>query len=103
MDDEGQRVHHLAADHDVQLHQLRRLIARKLVVERGVALGAGLERVEKVVDNLVERQLIVQLHPVGVQIFGVLVGAAPLLTQLHDGADVGGGGEDAGLDIRLLR
>ena len=102
MDDKGEGVHHLAADHDVQLDQLGLLVAGKLIVKGGISLGAGFERIEKVVDNLVERQLVVQLYAVGVQILGILIGAAALLTQLHDGADVGGGSEDAGFDIRLL-
>ena len=101
MDDKGEGVHHLAADHDVQFDQLGLLVAGKLIVKGGISLGAGSERIEKVVDNLVERQLVVQLYAVGVQILGILIGAAALLTQLHDG-DVGGGSKDAGFDIWLL-
>ena len=91
MDDKGEGVHHLAADHDVQLDQLGLLVAGKFIVKGGISFGAGFERIEKVVDNLVERQLVVQLYAVGVQILGILIGAAALLTQLHAGADVGGG------------
>ena len=65
MDDKGEGVHHLAVEHDVQLDQLGLLVAVKLIVKGGISLGAGFERVEKVVDNLVERQLVVQLYAVG--------------------------------------
>ena len=43
-----------------------------------------------------------QFYPVGVQILGVFVNAAPLLAQLHNGADVLGRRENAGLDMGLL-
>ena len=89
MNDKGERIDHLAADHDVQLNQLGWLVAGQLIVKGSIAFGTGFERIEEVVDNLVERQLIVNFDAVGVQILGVLVDAAALLTQLHDGADVG--------------
>ena len=53
MDDEGESVHDLPVEHDVQLHQLAGLVAHELVVEGRVAPGAGLQGVEKVVDDLV--------------------------------------------------
>src|SRR5699024_11520738 len=48
--------------------QVGGLVLLQLVVQGGVALGAGLEGVEKVVDDLVEGHGVVQLHQVGVQV-----------------------------------
>ena len=40
MDDEGEGIHHVAAEEDVQLHQLGLLVAGQLIIKGGVALGA---------------------------------------------------------------
>ena len=66
--DRGERVDRLAVQQDVDLDQLGRLLAAGLVVEAGVALGAALQLVEEVVDDLAERQRVAQLDPVGGQV-----------------------------------
>ena len=87
MDDERQRVDHLAVEHDVELDEVALLVAHQLVVERRVAARAGLQRVKEIVNDLVERQLVVDVDAVGVEILHVLEHAAALLTKLHDVAD----------------
>ena len=57
MDDERQGVDRLAVDQDVQLDEVAGPVADLLVVHRGVALGAALELVVEVDDQLGERQL----------------------------------------------
>ena len=70
--DEGQRVDLIAVEQHIDLDELARAIVDKFVIERGIALGACLERVEKVVDDLVERHFVVQLDRVGVEILHIL-------------------------------
>jgi hypothetical protein len=65
VDDERERVDRLAVDQDVQLDQVRRPVADLLVVHRGVALGAALELVVVVDDELGERELEAQKDPLG--------------------------------------
>src|SRR6476620_4103602 len=61
VDDRAERVDRLALEQDVDLHQVGRLLARALVVERGVALGARLQLVEEVEDDLAHRQRVAHL------------------------------------------
>ena len=103
MGDEAQGVHAVAVEQQIHLHQIAGAVAGQLIVQGGVALGVGLQRVEKVVDDLVEGHLIVQLHQMGVQILHILELAAPLLTHRHNVAHIVLRGDDGNLDIRLLR
>ena len=102
MDDEGQRVDHVAGEHDIQFHQLGWLVTNELIVEGSIAAGAGFQRIEEVIDDFIQRQLIVQLHAVSIQIFGVFISASTLLTKLHDGADVGCRGQNVCFYIWFL-
>ena len=58
MDDQRQRVHGVAVDEDVQLHERRFPVAGHVVVERRVAARDDLQLVVEVEDDLVERQLV---------------------------------------------
>ena len=63
------------------------MVAGKFVIERGIPLRACLERVKEVVDDLVERHLVVQLHEPAVEVLHVFILAAQVLAQRHDVAD----------------
>ena len=56
--DEGQGIHLLTVDQNIQLHQLGRLIALDVIIKRRIPPGTGLQRVKKVIDNLIEGKLI---------------------------------------------
>src|SRR5664280_562872 len=99
--DRAERVNRVAVQEDVDLDKIRLQVAHRLVVERGVALGTGLERVEEVVHDLRERQRVVELDPVRGQVVHAGLNPAAALTQLDQRADVLGGAEDRGLDHRL--
>ena len=53
MRNEAERIDLIAVKQQIDLHKLGRLILAQLIVERGVALCASLESIEKVVDYLV--------------------------------------------------
>src|SRR3712207_8893295 len=57
--DRAERVDGLALQQDVDLHQLRLLLAGLLVVQRGVAAGARLQRSEEHTSELQSRQYLV--------------------------------------------
>ena len=63
MHDRRERVDCLALQQDVDLHEIRGLRADLLVIEGGVAPGAGLQGVEEVEDDLAERHRVSQLDP----------------------------------------
>ena len=98
----GKGVHHLSLQQDVHLDQVGHLLTGRLVVQRGIALGAGLELIEEVEDDLGQRQRVTHLHPVLGQIVHTVQRAAPLLTQFHDRTDEVGGGEQRGPDHRFV-
>ncbi len=102
MDDPGQGVHLFAVEQYVQLDEFGGTVAEDLIVQGGIASGAGLQRVEEVVDDLVERQLVVDVHTVFGKVLHVLEHTAALLTQVHDGADIVGRREDVGVGDGLL-
>ena len=84
MGNEAEGIHAIAVEEQVNLHQVTGAVAGELIVQRGVALGVGLEGIKEIVDDLVEGHLIVELHQVGVEILHVLKLAAALLTHGHD-------------------
>ena len=97
MDDEAESVHHIAVEEYIQLDKLAGNIAHHLVVKGSIALGTGLQHIEEIVYYLIQRKLIVKLHTGIVKVLHVLEHASPVLTQLHDIADVVRGSENARL------
>ena len=57
---------------------------KDIAIEAGVSLGSGFQRVEEIVDDFIKGQLIMNVHPGGIQILHVPEHAPPLLAQLHD-------------------
>src|SRR5688572_886293 len=88
VDDHRERVHLVAGEQDVELHEVALAHPDQLVVERGVAPRARLQLVEEVEHDLGERQVVVDLHALLGEERHVHVGAAALLAELHDGAHV---------------
>ena len=103
MNYEGEGIDDIAVQHKVELHEIARLISGEFVIERGKALRARFQCIEKVVDYLVEREPVVKLRAVGVDVFHILEYAAPILTEIHYSADIFRRGNDDGVDYRLER
>ena len=92
--DEAQRLHRVAVDQHVHLHQLVLLEAGDVVVHGAVAAGDALQLVEEVVDNLGQRQVVFEnLAVVGEELLA-FINPAPAVAQLHDVADAAGGRDD---------
>ena len=87
MDDGREGIDRVAVEEDIHLDQVRLLLAGLLVVERGVALGAGFQHVEEVEDDFTQWHGVAQLHAV----FGQVIHPAHLATlglaELHGRAD----------------
>ena len=88
VDDDAERVDRLAVHEHVELHEPALAVADLLVVHRGVALGATLELVVEVDDDLGQRQLEGHEHARRVEVLHVEEGAAPVRAQLEERADV---------------
>ena len=102
MGDEAEGVHAIAVEQQIHLHQLAGAVAGQLIVQAGVALGVGLQGVEKVVNDLIQGHLVMELHQMGVQILHVLELAPPILAHGHDVAHEVLGRDDGHLHIGLL-
>src|SRR5438552_1205780 len=102
VNDDRKRVHRLAVQEHVQLHEVGRPVFEELVIERRVAAGDGLQLVVEVEDDLPQRELPAELDAGRVYVVHPPVHAAPLLAELHDRADVLCRGQDPRLDVRLL-
>src|SRR5947209_1510549 len=87
VNDDGKRVHRLAVQEHVQLHEVGRPVFEELVIERRVAAGDGLQLVVEVEDDLPQRALPAALDAGWVYVVHPPVHAAPLLAELHDRAD----------------
>ena len=83
--DRAERVDRLAVQQDVDADEVARLVAQRLVVERGVAPRPRLQLVEEVEDDLGERQLVVDLDALGREVLHLDQLAAARLAQLDDG------------------
>ncbi len=101
MCDQGQRIHGLSRDEHVELDQVALAEPDHLVIHGGVALGTRLQLVVEVVNDLAQRDLVLQHDPVARPVLEVLEGAAALLAQLHHRADVRGRHDDGQLHVRL--
>src|SRR5205085_10842342 len=95
-------VGRLAVEAEVDLDQVALLIAVGLVVEAGIALGAALELVEEVDDDLGQGHPVDELQPLGRQVLHLLRLAPPALAQVDDGARVVARQEDRQGEERLL-
>ena len=102
MDNKRERVDYLAVQENVELYEVRAAVIGYLIVKRRIAAGARLERIEEIVDYLVERQLIEDVHAVGGDIGHVLEHAAALLAQVHYRADIFGRRIDVRICERLF-
>ena len=101
MGNEGEGVHLVPVEEQVHLYQLAGLISLQFVVQGGVPLGAGLQSVEEVVDDLPQGHGVVELHQVGVQVLHVLENTPALLAHGHDVAHIVGGRDDGHLGVGL--
>ena len=68
--DYGESVAYVAVKHHFQLDQIAFLIAFQFVVKTGVPAGTTLELVEKVEDDLVQRNVIIQLDAPALKLHG---------------------------------
>src|SRR2546429_1370191 len=62
VDDDGEGVHRVTVEEQVELHQARRPVFEKLVIERGVAARDGLQLVVEVEDDLGQRKVPAEVH-----------------------------------------
>ena len=102
MDDQRQRIDHLAADEHVDANEVAGLEAGEVVVERGVAARARLQLVVEVEHDLAERQVVRQVHAHRREVLHVVEGAAAIVAELHHCADELLRDDDRRLDVRLL-
>ena len=102
MDDRAERIHRLAVQQDVNLHQVRHLGSVLLIVEGGITLRPRLEDIEEIEDDLGQGQLVVQFNAVLGQVVQTLLDAAPHLAKLHDRSDVFSRGQDRRLHDRFM-
>ena len=58
MNNKGQGIHLFLVDQNIQLHQLRRLIALHIIIKGCIASGAGFQCIKEIVNDLIQRQLI---------------------------------------------
>ena len=77
--------------------------ALPLVVVAGVAAAAGFNGIKEVIDDLAQRDQIMQVHAGFVHIFHIDHNAALGLAQIHQRSHILVGGVDVGVDKRLLR
>ena len=102
MHDERQRIHRLLVDKNVHFDQCGGFVRLQLIVEGRIASGPAFQRVEEIVNNLVQRQLVLEHCPRLLDIVGGQIAASALLAQLHDRADVIGRDHNLGVHDRLL-
>ena len=88
MDDGAERVDGNGVEKHVDLAEVPGRVARGLVIERGVTLGAALQLVEEVDHHLRQWDAVDELHPLFGQVLVLLDLATTALAQLHHRARV---------------
>ena len=101
MDDDAEGIHGIAVQEDVELDHVGGPELEEVVVEGGVALGDGLEPVVEVDDDLAQREVELDVHPLA-DVLERLVLAALVLGELVDLAHELGGHQDGPPDVGLL-
>ena len=102
MHDKRQRVHLVARKQDVELDELGGAIFIELIVERSVTLGAALELIEEVQDELSERHIKAHLDRFARQVDHIGRDATVLDSELHDGTRILGRADDLCLEVGLF-
>src|SRR6266487_6907695 len=102
VDDQRERVHRIAVDEHVQLHEGGVPLAGELTAEGGGGRAARRQAAVEVEEDLVERQLVLDHHPRGRDVVEALLDAALLLAELQDRPHELVSGQDGGGDDRLL-
>ena len=102
MHNRRQRIHRVAVQEDIDLHELRLLIICQFIVQRSIALGRRFQTVEVVKDDFIERNMIGNHHAVGIEVVHILEHAPLVLRNLHDCANKIIGHNHSRLDERFL-
>ena len=102
MGQRGEGIDRFTVQQNVEFHEFALAEARRMVVERGIAARHTLQFVIEVYHNLAQWHEELYLHTVAgnevlLHQFGTFA-----QTERHDGANVGGCGDDRGTDVRLL-
>src|SRR6267378_7815200 len=99
--DQRKRIDRLARDQHVELDEVAFAEADHLVIHRRVSLRTGLELVIEVVDDLSQRNLILEHDTVAWTVLQLLERTAAILAQLHHRPDVTGRRDDRKFHVRL--
>ena len=98
----GKCIHRLSVEQDIELHQFRRPEIVDVVIERRIPFGDALQLIVKIDNDLSQRQVENNLHPVSRNVL-LLDEDTPLAqAQGHDRADVCRACNDGRTDIRLV-
>src|SRR5713101_2952663 len=101
VDDDGEGVHRVPVEQDVELDHVGGAELQEVVVEGGVTLGDGLEPVVEVHHDLAQREVELDVDPLA-HVLERLVLAPFLLGELVDLAHELGGHEDRAAYVGLL-
>ena len=88
MYDSRQSIHRITVQQNIYFHQVRSAITCQLVVQRSIATGNRLQSVKVIINNLTQRQCIVNHNPGFIQISHVLIFTAFFLAQLHNRTNI---------------
>src|SRR5579859_8094134 len=88
MDNDRERIHHLAVDANVQFNQMLRTKVQKFIIERGISARHRLQTVVKVEDYLRQRHLVMKDDALMTGVAEVALRAAALLAQTHNSPEV---------------
>ena len=84
MDDKRQRIDDLAVQQYIQLYQLGFHVVAQLIVEGRIATGTGFQHIEEIVNDLIQRQYIVERYTGIVQVLHIHKHATAVLTEFHN-------------------
>ena len=96
MHDCRKRVAHFTVQKHIEFYKVGLFVADYFIIQTCVAARARFQRVEKVVNNLVQRDFVNEFTAAAVKVCKFLINAAFFLTKFHNRADVFGRSIDFG-------
>ncbi len=102
MHNSRKRVHRLAVQENIHLHQIGIAVAAQLVIKRSITTGSRFQPVKIVEDNLAQRQSVVNHYTRIIKIGHIVIFTTFFLAQLHHRAHVVLRHDNRSIYIRLL-
>ena len=87
MDNKRKSINNIAVENNINLNEVALSVIFHLIIERSIASCARFKSVKEIINNLVKRKFIMNIHSVGSDIIHILKYASFVLAHIHNRSD----------------